>query len=970
MPSFRIPSLAGLVVPTRAVGALWSVAAILLAVAAIVPARAADPPTPEQIDFFEKKVRPVLAERCWSCHGSKKQESDMRLDSREGLLKGGALGPAAVPGKPEESELVLAIRHDGALKMPPTGKLPQSSIDALTKWVEMGLPWPEKASATAADPEAWKRHWAFQPIRKTPPPAVDRNSPHRDWPQTAIDHFILAGLSENGLSPSPPADRRTLIRRLSFDLLGLPPAPEDVEAFVADASPDAYERLVDRLLASPHYGERWGRHWLDVARYADNKGYVFFEDKSYPWAYTYRDYVVRAMSEDLPYDRFIMEQLAADQVESNDPSRLAAMGFLTVGAHFMNNVHDIYDDRIDVVSRGLMGLTVTCARCHDHKFDPIPQADYYSLYGVFRSSQEPDVPPLLAAPPETPEFKKFSAELEVRYGKLSEFVDRKYTELVATGRSRAAEYLLAAHALRNQPSTEDFMLLTDAGELNPALIVRWRIYLEKTRKAADPVWLPWHRLTDIPEAEFAAAAPKVLEEVLAEGSPQPVNPIIRHALVAKGKPASLTEVAHVYGEALAAVDREWQSLVANIAPATDPTCEQPAALGTIPQPAVAVRGAPQRLADDVKEQLRLVLYGTDAPPNVPQTFGWGFLTLLPDRPAQGEYEKLLKAVEQWLAGGAGSPPRAMVLVDAPQLYDPRVFLRGNPERLGPAVPRQFLSCAQPDRQPFQTGAGRLELARAIVDPKNPLAARVIVNRIWLHHFGAGLVRTPSDFGLRSEPPSHPELLDYLARDLVENGWSLKRLHRQILLSAVYRQASVDRAQARSRDPENRWLWKFTRRRLDFESLRDALVFVSGQADRKLGGRPVGLFGGEIAWRRSLYGFIDRMDVPPMLTTFDFPSPTTTAPQRETTTVPAQALYLMNGSFAQETAARLWQRRDVASLADLPARIVRLHKIVFGREPSATELELAREFLSDNPSVEQQSRYAHALLLANEFQFVD
>jgi hypothetical protein len=969
MPSICVRSLTDYLASKDFARAPGSIAAILVAVA-VSMGRGAEPLTPEQVEFFEKKVRPVLAERCWMCHGSKKQESDMRLDSREGVLKGGALGPAAVPGKPGESELVLAIRHDGDLKMPPTGKLPQSAIDALTKWVEMGLPWPAQTSTASADPDAWKRHWAFQPVRKVLPPPVDADSPHRDWLQTPIDNFILARLRENGLCPSPPADRRTLIRRLSFDLLGLPPAHEEVAAFVADDSQGAYERLVDRLLASPHYGERWGRHWLDVARYADNKGYVFFEDKSYPWAYTYRDYVVRAMNEDLPYDRFITEQLAADKLESDDPRRLAAMGFLTVGAHFMNNVHDIYDDRIDVVSRGLMGMTVTCARCHDHKFDPIPQADYYSLYGVLRSSQEPDIPPLLAAPPETPEFKKFSAELEVRYGKLSAFVERKYAELVAGGRSRAAEYLLAAHAQRNHPSTEDFMLLADAGELNPALIVRWRIYLEKTRKSADPVWLPWHALADIPEADFAAAAPSVLEEVLAEGASAPVNPIIRQALLAKGKPSSMTDVAQAYGEALAAVDREWQSLIAHIAPATDPTCVPPAALGTIPQPAAAVPGAPERLADDAQEQLRHVLYGADAPANVPEMFGWGFLTLLPDRPAQAEYEKLLKAVEQHLAGGAGSPPRAMVLVDAPQLYDPRVFVRGNPERLGEAVPRQFLACAQPDRAPFQSGSGRLELARAIVDRQNPLTARVIVNRIWLHHFGAGLVRTPSDFGLRSEPASHPELLDYLAGDLVENGWSLKRLHREILLSAAYRQQSADRADARGRDPENRWLWKFPRRRLDFESLRDALVFVSGQADRRLGGKPVGLFGGEIVWRRSLYGFIDRMDVPPMLTTFDFPSPTTTAPQRETTTVPAQALYLMNGAFAQEAAARLWQRRDVASLADLAARIARLHQIVYGRDPSPAELELAGEFLGENPSAEQRARYAHALLLANEFHFVD
>ncbi len=348
--------------------------------------------SPEAVEFFEKQVRPVLAEHCLECHGPKKQESGLRLDSRAAVLKGGDSGPAIVLGKPDESFLIEAIRHDGEVRMPPAGPLSATAVEALTAWIAQGVAWPEAAMpGDTVDPQAAAaRHWAFQPVRRPAVPVLEED----DWSQSPIDRFVLQKLRAQGLSPAPRAARETLLRRVTFDLIGLPPTPEELAAFLADDSADAYARLVDRLLASPHFGERWGRHWLDVARYADNKGYVFFEDAKFPWAYAYRDYVVRAFNDDLPYDRFVREQLAADQLDLGDERwRLAAMGFLTIGNRFMNNVHDVLDDRIDVVTRGLLGLTVTCARCHDHKFDPVPQADYYSLYGVFRSSVEPTLPP-------------------------------------------------------------------------------------------------------------------------------------------------------------------------------------------------------------------------------------------------------------------------------------------------------------------------------------------------------------------------------------------------------------------------------------------------------------------------------------------------------------------------------------------------------------------------------------------------
>ncbi|HKB04394.1 MAG TPA: DUF1549 domain-containing protein, partial [Gemmataceae bacterium] len=339
--------------------------------------------SPADAEFFEKLVRPVLAEHCWSCHGPKKQTAGLRLDSRAAILKGGESGPAIDYKEPTKSRLLAAIRREGELKMPPKAALPVPAVEALTDWVRRGAPWPEvAANGESAD---WQTHWAFQPVRSPMPPV----QPDDTWSRSPIDRFVWKKLRDKGRAPSVEADKLVLIRRLTYDLTGLPPTPEEIAAFLADTSPQSYERLVSRLLDSPAYGEHWARMWLDVTRYADTKGYVFFEESAYPWAYTYRDYVIEAFNQDLPYDRFVLEQLAADRLGGEARRPLRALGYLTVGGHFMNNTHDIIDDRIDVVTRGLMGLTVTCARCHDHKFDPIPTQDYYGLYGVFASCEEP-----------------------------------------------------------------------------------------------------------------------------------------------------------------------------------------------------------------------------------------------------------------------------------------------------------------------------------------------------------------------------------------------------------------------------------------------------------------------------------------------------------------------------------------------------------------------------------------------------
>lgn len=881
----------------------------------------------QAIESFEKSVRPILAEHCFECHGAKKQESGLRLDTRAGVLKGGDNGPSVDLKQVERSRLLLAVRRVGDLKMPPESTLKPHEVEALQNWIKGGVAWPaQQPEPSVSIAEQASKHWAFQPVKPTAPPSVKEIA----WPQSEIDAFVLAKLEQAGLKPAPHADRRTLVRRAYFDLLGLPPTPEEVAEFLAVPGDDrdAFRGLVDKLLQSPHYGERWGRYWLDLARFADTKGYVFFEDKHFSWAYTYRDYVIRALNDDVPYDRFVLEQLAADQLELGDDKRpLTAMGFLTIGNRFMGNVHDQLDDRIDVVTRGLLGLTVTCARCHSHKYDPIPIEDYYGLYGVFRSSVEPTLPPTFLPPATTDEAKKFESEMQSRLQKLDDFIASTRNEVMSTTRKRAAEYMLAVHTKRGQPSTEDFMLIAEKGALLPVIIHRWEVYLKATKAAGNPLWAVWHRLFDLTDAEFAQHAPAMIREYLAANDSSGVNPLLRAKLqeLLQRPVVSMKDVAESYGSLFKTVDEQWQQALKDG--------------GATP---------PQRLPDDAAEQLRQAIYGPQSPANVPKMLGWGFLDLLPDRPSQDVYKKLLNEVENFSKSGPAAPPRAHVMVDAEQLYEPAVFLRGNPNRESKHVPRAFLSVLTgPQRKPFEKGSGRLEMARAIVDPRNPLTARVFVNRVWQRHFGEGLVRTTSDFGLRGEQPSHPELLDQLATSFMSGGWKIKYLHRAIMNSAVYQTASsVDAeqlARAQVVDPENRLLARFPRRRLDFEATRDALVAVSGNLDRTIGGGSAQILSG-FNPRRSVYGYIERLDLPLLMRTFDFPDPASSSGQRAETTVAPQALYFLNDAFISDVARRVLVRPDVASLKEPAAKLKRVFNVCFGRAPTEQELAAAEAFL--------------------------
>jgi len=977
---------------------------------------------------FERRVRPLLAARCWECHGPKRQESGLRLDDRESVMRGGDSGePGVVPGDLKRSRLYEAVRYEG-LKMPPDAPLSADQIADLATWISAGAPWPTgTAAADLQSPEAQAEsarmtHWAFQPVARPAFPPVRQ----ANWVRTGVDQFILARLEAEELLPSPEADRRTLLRRLSFDLLGLPPSFESLEAFVRDESPDAYERVVDQLLASPRYGERWGRHWLDVARYADTRGYAFGRERRYPYAYTYRDYVIRAWNEDRPYDQFVREQLAADLIPGSEPAARAALGFLTVGRKF-NNRHDDLDDQIDVTSRGLLGLTVSCARCHNHKFDAIPTADYYSLYGVFASSQEPSELPLIGRPEDHPGYVAFKEELDRRQAALQQHLDERLAEYREQARRSAAEYLFRAYAdwisvtmTAEQAASYSFLTLSP-DDRQAQFANAWRSYLQQRLRAEDPFWGPLHDFRRLEAGRFAALAPEVQRRWLERPAgmlPGQLHPLVKNALAAITTWQSPLDAAAIYARLLADTYGEFS--------------------------ARADQGVRWESVTDARRTILEVVYGSGTPTEIAA----GDLAGLLNRAERDRQRDLEKQIEAWQASSPGAPPRAMVVAENPQPHQPQIFIRGNPGRPGKSVPRQFLLVLSgANRQPFQTGSGRRELAEHIVAPGNPLTRRVIANRIWMHHFGTSLIGTPSDLGQRSERPVHADLLDYLASRLLDYDWSIKALHREIVLSSTYRQraSSTDTTPAAglaltrtevnetaaerslaatrtdanqvavsvtagdktsatamgavsneagrsldprvSKDPENRLYWRMNRRRLEFEALRDSLLLVTGQLDERMGGRAVDGFVQPGVARRTVYSLVDRQDLPNLLRVFDFASPDQSQAKRTETTVPQQALFLMNSPFVLQQVQTL--AASLAAISEDPAmRIAQLYQRVLGRQPTAAELDAGLHYLlatqqltsqqltsqpASQPSqdaLDPWQQYVQVLLLTNEFAFYD
>jgi hypothetical protein len=894
--------------------AWWLGLSISLVSFAASAAQTTEKVDPAQLEFFESKIRPILVENCYKCHShdSEKVKGGLLLDTKDSVLKGGDNGPAVIPGFPDKSLLIKAVRYtDEDLQMPPKGKkLAPAQVRALEEWVKMGAPDPRSgATVLSASKAKASSHWSYQPVRTPPIP----QSVPRAWIKNPVDAFILAKLDEQKLRPSPPADRRTLIRRAYFDLIGLPPKPEEAEAFEKDRSPDAFANVVDHLLSLPEYGERWGRHWLDVARYADTKGYVFEEERRYAYSYTYRDYVIRSFNEDLPYNRFLLEQIAADQLDLGADKRpLAALGFLTLGRRFLNNQPDIIDDRIDVVTRGLMGMTVSCARCHDHKFDPIPTADYYSLYGVFESCHEPAEEPLLGDYPK--EYQDYLAEKQKKQKALEDFRTKKEDAALLALRQKTGEFMLAVADTRRIDDALKAEQLEKGRKLDPGIVRRWKLRLTDSEAACDPVLAPWVALTALDDKEFAAKAPGILAAL---GHPaktnNTVNPLVLQA-IREDQPWSAKELSEVYGDLFTEADAAWMKLRKSSTEA-------------------------RALANPDLESIRQILYADGSPASPPR----GELTRLLDTPAQQKIRALRRESEALDATHPGAPSRAMALLDNDTPSQPRIFKRGSPSNPGDEVPRQAPAIlGGPNRQPFKKGSGRLELARVIASKDNPLTARVFVNRVWLLHFGSGLVRTPSDFGTRSEPPTNPALLDYLASRFMEEGWSVKKLHRLIMLSSAYQQGSDENEACAKIDPANDFYWRMNRQRLDFEGLRDSLLSVSERLDPAVGGRPVDIVDDPQNNRRTVYGFIDRQNLPGMMRTFDFATPDASSAQRYYTTVPQQALFLMNSPFAALQARALEAAIPPDAKTDA-ARIRWLYERLYQRPPSREDARLAESF---------------------------
>ncbi len=851
---------------------------------------------------FELRVRPVLAKNCYSCHTESKL-GGLRLDSRDAIVKGGASGPAIVPQNPDASLLIQAVeqRHE-RLKMPPSGKLQPAEVAALREWIKAGAYWPpagtpvpEKTAAYRIAPEQ-RDFWSFRPVVEPALPTV-RNG---GWIKSPIDRFILARLEEKGLQPAPAAGKRTLLRRATLDLTGLPPTPEEVSAFLADNSPDAFAKVIDRLLNSPRYGERWGRHWLDVARYADDR-LNSTQDEPYANAFRYRDWVIRSFNGDMPYDRFLKAQIAGDLMKSDDPLRYAAgTGFFALSPEFQ-------DERVDALSRGFLGLTVACAQCHNHKFDPIPTRDYYALQGIFESSQAAETP--LAPAAEVERYNAKKKEIDHQEERITKFYQKQTLQLAEMLASQTARYLLAARGLG------------PADGLEKESLSRWVAYLKEPRKE-HPFLKPWYQLEDDDRAGIEREAERLGEfvnELFEERQRIEKENEIRLGLnptrndLANASLVSLERNKYIF----------WRDLFAK--------GEKDSAGFFASVDGIYYYG---------KGKIEALL---DSRTNAYLTAGKAALDALKkELPVQYPFLHTMKETEK--------------------PHDIHIAVRGDRKNKGDLAPRAFLSVLAADGQPqpFRSGSGRLELAGAIASPDNPLTARVMVNRIWLEHFGRGIVNTPGNFGQLGERPSHPELLDYLASRFVRNGWSIKAMHREIMLSATY-QVSASRLPANeAADADNQLFWRANRRRMDAETIRDTLQFVAGTLDLTPAEKTAKL--DDSNHRRTVYGQISRRKTDPYLTLFDFPNPNGTSEKRIPTSVPPQRLFFMNSPFVESQAQALAARLT----GDSRTRIEQAYRIVYGRAPEPEESRLALEFLARNG----WPQYARALMSSNEFLFVD
>lgn len=925
---------------------LFHVCGGLILVAALA-ARAADATVDSQ--FFETKIRPVLVETCYKCHSAEAErvKGGLLLDTREGLLKGGESGAAIVPGDPEKSRLIVALRYkDEQLQMPPKEQLPAEVVANFEKWVKAGAPDPRtakiaKVSATATN------HWAFQSVKNRPAPKVK----NRKWVKQPIDAYVLSDLEERRIEPSPPADKRGLLRRATFDLTGLPPTPDEIAAFVADDSPDAFEKVVDRLLKSPAFGERWGRHWLDLARYSDSNGLEV--NTPFPNAYRYRDYVIAAFNNDKPYDQFIREQIAGDLLPSttidDQHDKWIATGFLVIGPKAFNEPNrekllaDVVDEQIDVTTKAFLGLTVACARCHDHKFDPIPTRDYYALAGIFRSTQTLVQPnanqpgPFGGALSERPLGNEEDTKRAEEYNTMLQKAQDELQQALNRGKDGVAGGIdskdlsgivvdnsdaeIVGNWAKSAYSTNNFVnkdYLQDGNADKGTKIARFRPNIERpgTYEIRLSYTPRYDRATNVPVTIYAGT------NVTKKKLNQREAPKFDKAFAYLGLfdlPAGTNSVVEISNE------------------------------GT---KGFVVVDAVQFLPLD--NSMNMAMAGSmmqNTAKKISETYAGTDLAKYGDR------------VEEIRAKAPPPLPAAMAVRDAKNAENARIAIRGDVERLGDEVPRGFIQVIDRGVSRKTTfpkeNSGRLELAEWIASSENPLTSRVFVNRVWQHLFGRAIVNTPDNFGLQGDTPSNPELLDFLATQFVEQGWSVKKLIRSIVLSSAYEMSNQYNPSAYAKDPDNKLVWRMSRKRLEAEAFRDAILAVSGQLDSVRGGPALpqrnpanvppiidGTIPVQQSARRSVYLPTLRNNLDDLFLVFDFPDPHTPIGKRHVTSAATQALYVMNSPFVQDQAKAWGQRLEKMSDLDDAARITRAFVEAFAREPSQAELLRSKAFLNE------------------------
>jgi hypothetical protein len=1010
---------------------LRTIAPVILSFVAALPAIYGQTTPAASPDFFELRIRPLLANNCYSCHTAS-QLGDLRLDSMEAMLKGGKRGAALKPGDPENSLLIRAVRQtDPDLKMPMGGKLKPAEIDDLVAWVRAGAVWPKSAAPAAATdasgkyviaPER-KNFWSLLPLKDPAAPAVKDPK----WVRSTIDKFILAHLEQENLKPVKFASKHDLLRRATFDLTGLPPTPEEIAAFDKDVSPEAFGKVVDRLLASPRYGERWGRVWLDVARYGEDdyrslnpnpRGYF-----PYPNAFLYRDWVIQSFNDDLPYDQFVRAQLAGDLLDQKSRYKtLPATGFLGLGPWYFDNGAvevtraDERHDRVDVVTRGFLGLTVACARCHNHKYDPIPQTDYYSLGGVFLNTAYHEYPQVPKSVLDT--YKKTEDEIEKKQQMLQQVQQNVSNQLSQSMAFKTSNYLQGVYEVVAQK--RDAETVVESRKLDYELLQRWVAYMGKTtdKYHAKDAWQAMMKTATAP-AGRAGRGGRGAGPAMTGGTPAPAAgaassgggggagasagggadtvPVAEPAASAGGGGgggvaggggfagggggrggrggrggAGNAEVKKLADEFQAGVvkvmlarkelDDENQVIMAKSLEGTKKKkrANKPNEFITnddfCPNCGLRLKNLSEEDNNFWTEVFQRELRDSDDPaammamgggrggkPGVLLFRGWG-IESRSGAEAQAQMASIRTDIEEGRKKLNPAYPYIHGVTDVEKPVDLPLAIRGNPNNLGDEVPRHFLSMLAKGEEPtpLTKGSGRLELADEIL--QQPIAMRVIVNRVWKAHFGTGLVDTPSNFGQMGERPTNPDLLEHLASSFVKNGMSIKKLHREIMLSSVYQLSTESNDADFAKDSGNRLYWRFNRKRLEAEELRDAVLMVSGNLDTSLGGPSTDLTPANL--RRTVYGKVSRYKLDEFLQLFDFPAPNISAEKRFTTTVPLQRLFLMNSDFMQVEAEELAKR--VAAEPDNRSRLNKAYLLIYGRVPSEEEIKLGLEYLKAEP----------------------